>query len=399
MARDPGVGLSPPLSGIGGEMMIVICEDCGKKYRVNPETLKGKEARFRCRSCGHEIRVSRPDGPAAGDQRVNPASDPQAKAGLEGVRDDKTPAPESLARRSPAFASTKMGLRAKMALLFFLVPIAVIVASGLLYLRQMEVLSGLITQESSKMVTEFAERIIEEKARSVAAQVAIYLHGRKELRRDQFNTDPTSRKLAVQKVGVTGYTALYEMPGSDGVWRTWAHVNPGIIGIDMSTLRKNLGKNFPGFWNVYTRVQGGKESRGYYTWQDKDGTFREKFMVCTPVEGTPFVIAATTYLDEFTEDVKNLETRSQAVTRRTMHMTFGILGATLLIIGGIVSLYGHILTRRIKDMTEIAERISVGDLEAEIKVGSRDEIGALGEAISRMQESIRLSLERLRKRK
>jgi HAMP domain-containing protein len=249
------------------------------------------------------------------------------------------------------------------------------------------------------MVTDFAERIIEEKARSVAAQVAIYLQGRQgqESKREPLSADPVFKKISVQKVGLTGYTALYERPGSDGIWRTWAHVNPAIIGIDMSTLSKTLGRNFPGFWNVYTRVQGGKESRGYYTWQDKDGTFREKFMVCTPVEGTPFVIAATTYLDEFTKDVKNLQGQSDAVTRGTRHMTFAILGATLLLIGGIVSLYGHALTKRIKDMTRIAERISVGDLEAEIRTGSRDEIGALGEAISRMQESIRLSLERLRR--
>jgi predicted Zn finger-like uncharacterized protein len=375
--------------------MIVICEECGKKYRVNPETLKGKEATFRCRACNHGIRVLRPEAMSIAQDAgsvsrdVAPGPDPG----------ETPPAPPKGLEDVCEAVPVRMGLRARMALLFFLVPIAVIVASGLLYLRQINALSGLITEESSKMVTDFAERIIEEKARSVAAQVAIYLQGRQgqESKREPLSADPVFKKISVQKVGLTGYTALYERPGSDGIWRTWAHVNPAIIGIDMSTLSKTLGRNFPGFWNVYTRVQGGKESRGYYTWQDKDGTFREKFMVCTPVEGTPFVIAATTYLDEFTKDVKNLQGQSDAVTRGTRHMTFAILGATLLLIGGIVSLYGHALTKRIKDMTRIAERISVGDLEAEIRTGSRDEIGALGEAISRMQESIRLSLERLRR--
>ena len=54
------------------------------------------------------------------------------------------------------------------------------------------------------------------------------------------------KTLAVQKVGQTGYTALYELPGSDGIWRTWAHVNDKIIGIDMSKLKKPLGRSFPG---------------------------------------------------------------------------------------------------------------------------------------------------------
>jgi hypothetical protein len=198
------------------------------------------------------------------------------------------------------------------------------------------------------------------------------------------------KTLAVQKVGLTGYTALYEMPDEDNIWRTWAHVNPKIISIDMSTLKKPLGRNFPGFWKIYTGVKGGKRSQGYYTWQDKDGKFREKFMVCTPVAGTPFVVAATTYLDEFTRPIKQLESEAEEQTKKARWFTYGILGVTLLLIGIIVSIYGHRL---------IAERISIGDLGIEIETKSKDEIGELAEAISRMQESIRLSIERLRRRR
>jgi methyl-accepting chemotaxis protein len=189
------------------------------------------------------------------------------------------------------------------------------------------------------------------------------------------------------------------MPDLENIWRTWAHVNPKIIGIDMSTLKKPLGRNFPGFWKIYTGVKGGKRSQGYYTWQDKDGKFRDKFMVCTPVAGTPFVVAATTYLDEFTGPVKQMESQAEDETKRTRLITFAILGVTLLLIGIIVSIYGHRLTGKIKSLTDVAERISIGDLGIEIETKSRDEIGELAEAISRMQESIRLSIERLRRRR
>ena len=40
-----------------------------------------------------------------------------------------------------------------------------------------------------------------------------------------------------------------------------------------------------------------------------------------------------------------------------------------------------------------------GEMDAQIPVTSRDEIGDLAEAIGRMQESIRLSIERLRRRR
>jgi methyl-accepting chemotaxis protein len=122
-------------------------------------------------------------------------------------------------------------------------------------------------------------------------------------------------------------------------------------------------------------------------------------MVCTPVAGTPFVIAATTYLDEFTGPVRLMESRAGVLTEKTRLITWAILGAAIFLIGLIVSIYGHRLTGKIKSLTDVAERISIGDLGIEIETKSRDEIGELAEAVSRMQDSIRLSIERLRRRR
>ena len=40
--------------------MITICEECGKKYRIDPSKIKGAAARFKCRVCTHMIMVSKP---------------------------------------------------------------------------------------------------------------------------------------------------------------------------------------------------------------------------------------------------------------------------------------------------------------------------------------------------
>jgi predicted Zn finger-like uncharacterized protein len=40
--------------------MITICEECGKKHRIDPEKIKGDSAKFKCRSCGHIIKVYKP---------------------------------------------------------------------------------------------------------------------------------------------------------------------------------------------------------------------------------------------------------------------------------------------------------------------------------------------------
>jgi HAMP domain-containing protein len=79
---------------------------------------------------------------------------------------------------------------------------------------------------------------------------------------------------------------------------------------------------------------------------------------------------------------------------RTRNIVIGILGGTLILIGFIVALYAYRLTAKIKYLTEITDRISVGDLDAEITgIKSRDEIGELANAIGRMQESIRLAIK------
>ena len=41
--------------------MIVICEECGKKYRIDPLKIKGKAASFKCRVCTHVIMVTKPE--------------------------------------------------------------------------------------------------------------------------------------------------------------------------------------------------------------------------------------------------------------------------------------------------------------------------------------------------
>jgi HAMP domain-containing protein len=244
-----------------------------------------------------------------------------------------------------------------------------------------------------------AEEQIADLSSAVAIQCRLYLLANPHLEKQNFMDDIGFKTLAVQKVGIMGYTALYEMPDEEGIWRTWAHVQPKIIGIDMSTLKIPMKGNFPGFWKIFSGVKGDKRSQGYYTWQEKDGSFREKFMVCTPLAGTRYVIAATTYLDEFHGPIRKMENHARQQTQKTRQYTMFVLGGTLLLIGIVVFTYSHRLTGKLKSLTEVTERISVGDLAAEVETKSRDEIGELAEAIARMQDSIRLSIERLRRRR
>jgi nitrate/nitrite-specific signal transduction histidine kinase len=55
-------------------------------------------------------------------------------------------------------------------------------------------------------------------------------------------------------------------------------------------------------------------------------------------------------------------------------------------------------SRPIAYLTEMAHRISMGDLSTRIKLKNRNEIGILGDAIERMRESLKTSIERLQGR-
>ncbi|NNG00341.1 MAG: HAMP domain-containing protein [Desulfobacteraceae bacterium] len=425
--------------------MIVTCEECGKKYRVYPEKIVDNNANFNCKNCNHNIAV--PDDlvqsamdslnddmgeasfkdsakDSAVDQLANDIFSPDDDGDFDLssqqfdddmsetvdfnaiAEDDDTSGTETIidavpmASVSDVYQKRKFGLLGKMLMLFLVVPLVFITGAGLLYVWQINALSKLITDESTKVVSGMAEEIISDTAFSVANQVNIYLKAHLDLPKEEFNTNEEFKSIAVQKVGKTGYTALYERPlSSTGIWRTWGHPNAKIIGINMENLKKPLGVNFQGFWDIYTGVRSGRTAKGYYNWQEADGSIRAKYMVSTPVKGTRYIVASTTYLDEFTDDVKLLEQRAGKLSGRAQKIAISVILLTIVIIFLCVFIYARGLTKQIHSLTTLAERISVGDLDAELSIQSNDEIGDLGEAIRRMQDSIRLSIRRLRRRK
>ena len=307
--------------------------------------------------------------------------------------------PEKSTGPSDLIQRKGFGVRGKMFVLFFFIPIVLILVASLLYINQLNTLSSHLAQKSTDTVTKVTEEVVAQRGREVASQCKVYLITHPELKKAFFNYDLKFKRIAVQRIGVTGYTAIYETPGSDGVWRFWTDVNPNVVGIDTSTLKDSLGESFPGFWKIYTGVKGERGSQGYYKWRDADGVLRDKFMVCVPIEGTTYVLAATAYLEEFTGAAKFMQESAAQFALKTRNIVIGILAGTLILIGVTVALYGYKLTKRIKSLTYVADRISVGDLDAKVtEIGSDDEIGDLAMAIKRMQESIRLAIKRMKEK-
>lgn len=387
--------------------MTVICEECGKVYHIDPEKLekyKGKKIKVRCGECGHITRLSHL-------MEEEPAEDAFAEAisaampSREAPAEEEPSTPEPSAPVSAPMKTTRgglLGLRGKMFILFLIIPVALMLASGYFTLMQIKSLATNITNESTRLVTEAGKEQLMQKARDVALQCEIYLKAHPNLKRQDFSYDPEFNQIAVQKVGKSGYTCLIQEPDKVQSWTIWAHPNPNIIGIDDADLiKKALGPYFDQFWKVITSSQGRREATGPYMWKDPDGKIRAKYMAIAPIniKGKPFSLMATAYMDEFTQKTDGLRKDAERRYVQTRNINLIMLGAFILIIGLIIIIYGYRLTRSIKYLTEAADRISVGDLEAEIEIKSKDEIGSLADAISRMQDSLRFSIERLRRRR
>lgn len=389
--------------------MIIHCDNCQKAYKIDPAKMKSDTVSLPCKQCGEKLTITRdmantasasakpahepPDEPAAESSASLSAPSP-ADANALSVNPDP-PAPGD----SPSF-KRKFGLNTKMMLLFFFIPLSLVVAASVLYLWQLEALTKKISTDSHTIVERLSHELVNDTAKMVANQCKLYLDANPYLAREDLSLDAEFRALALQPLGETGYTCLYSIPDENGLSALWVHPNDRLIGIDLpATMKKVMGPEYKAFIDIYTGAYNGNASRGYYKWQEKDGSFRDKYMTCVPLKGTPYIIAATTYVDEINRDVVQLKRTANQMTHKTRMSVFGVFGITLVLMGSTVLFYSRRLKSNLTTLINAAEKISIGDLDTEIKVETKDEISDLAETISRMQESIRLSIERLRRRR
>jgi HAMP domain-containing protein len=249
-------------------------------------------------------------------------------------------------------------------------------------------------KESTASLNKLGERMIQEKAQDVAKQIEIYMKSHNQKAIATVAKDPRLKEIAVQKVGETGYTAVHDNRGIN-----YFHVNPQIVGTDLHALTPKL----PNFVKI---LDAGleKPANGYYDWKDADGKIRPKYMFTAPVEGTNAVVAATTYIDEFSKPAKavvekmNLihQTYSAQYNKRFMFFLF-IVAVELVVLLAVIYLYSLSIVRPIRHLSEVADKISMGDLRATVDVKAKGEVLVLAQSIKRMQVSVRAAIERLQK--
>lgn len=247
-------------------------------------------------------------------------------------------------------------------------------------------------QRSEAVLKQMAEDSVRQKALDVALQLELYLQAHPAMTVADLQNDPKFREMAVQPVGKTGYTAVYE---SDTAI-TRFHRNSGTVNLDLHSLSHKLLD----FWAIMEPSLHGRYSHGYYRWKEPNGDLRDKFMYIAPLstktaEGVRFNVAATTYIDEFTrsiqaaQDVSHSTTRYLTMTANRLIESFGTTGFLFMGIGVALVLAlacwaGLYFSRAINHLREATSAVNQGAFDTRLKRIMSGDVGELIEDFNQM---------------
>jgi HAMP domain-containing protein len=100
-----------------------------------------------------------------------------------------------------------------------------------------------------------------------------------------------------------------------------------------------------------------------------------------------------------TVQIGQLDNEARTLGNQQSLILLALMVATLLVAIGVAVTVARNLSRPILSLTAAADRISLGMLDTPVVAASRDELGELAEALERMRQSLKLSIERLRCRR
>lgn len=382
------------------EYLLATCSQCGKKYGVAAAHFNRstpRPLRLVCNACGSPVQVAGQDTIRSARREVS-----QSEISLPAVpalpaknrkEDVSQPAP-SEGQHHRRFGLTQKFLVFTLAPLLIISFLSISFSIDKMLAFQKDTLSGTLT-----IVNGLSEELLRQISTTVARQTRQYLFSHPDLKKQDFNRDIYFKKIVLQNIGETGTVSLYEVGGKEAGWRTWVDVDPKIVGKDLKEIERVIEEDFSRFWKIVSGIQSGAPSSGYCRWVDDKGRLRDRYIVCTPVEGTPYGIATSIYVDEFILPLKKIEAQGKLAAREMRNTNIFILGGGLILIAAILFFYGRNLTGKILSISQRADRISLGELDLEqVLLRSNDEIQDLDEAISRMQQSILLAVKRMRKR-
>uniref|UniRef100_UPI004055D37F zinc-ribbon domain-containing protein n=1 Tax=Candidatus Electronema sp. TaxID=2698783 RepID=UPI004055D37F len=336
--------------------MLVICEDCAKKYHIEESRIKGQRAKFACKACGHIIVVEKPVGadspPAAAE--LDAAA---AKAGAASVQPDRRKTAD------PVAAAAARG-RGKPFLLWLMAAMAV----GLLAVG-----GSFLHLYSRELATLLAQ---ERELRSLALALSLKEAVKTSLLRQDSSLITQETERAALLPGMA-YAAVINEQGA----AVAGLFNPQA-GFDSRFIQQVKEKGFP----VEVLAQNGLKAGA------KEGS------VLLSIGGLPVhdrVLALGDADGEIHIGIPAAGVGQMARQAMLSQLFLVSAGLALLVAGLILFLADWLVVRPARTLTNIANRISLGELDLAITVEGSRELRDLGAALERMRHSVRIAVERL----
>jgi len=450
--------------------MIVICEECGKKYKIDPGKIKGEQARFKCKACSHIITVNKlesrrepeptvepetMDSPVADSTEVPEETSDKSEPPSQVVEPSAPPVTDRIDRRKK---KAGMGLTTKVILLMLLVSLLPGTIYFILSFRQA---NDRIVSDTTQMGIQTASVLADEVDEWLDKNIRVLntvaqMPGIQSMNRFEqeillqtvqkeypwmylvFTTDINGMNVARNDgKELKDYSdRQYVQDITSGKDLTWQNLigktskQPAlVIAVPIRKNNQTIGVMAAAMTRdaISQRIANWRQGKtGYAFLVDQYGKvvshqLKEFVEEQKDLSNHPLVKAANANKNgmiEFKDDngrneigfakttqlgwtlaIQQAKNEAFAILKESQMFAFALMGATFIVVLIIAYIASRAIVTPIRKLTDAANRISVGELGVEIENKSKDEIGDLAEAITRMQDSIRLSIERLRRRR
>ncbi len=461
-------------------MMEIICDECGKKYRVDESKMKGDRAKVKCKTCNHVMAVAKPQADAPSTPSLS-AADYQSSATTAAPKQivsQSQAVPQSAVERPRPVAVDKSAepekdvsaflSRQKIRFgLFGKIIIVMLVVS----LLPFAVFWGVTLRETSERVRIDTENLMAQTAKGLAAEVDGWIENNVSILRT------AARLPEIVSMSGAEQEPILKIIQKEYPWMYLVFT----VGRDGMNVARNDGNPLTDYSDrqYYKDVVAGKK----LSWQTLIGKTSHKpaLVLAVPIKsGNDLVgvMAAAMTIDEISKNIatwrkgktgfaflvdekgyvvshpdkqyvvkrKNLndhpliaifrkkgwlttttkfnapdgktafghvrsnnfgwalvlqqqEDEAFEASNRVREFALILLAGTVLLVLVIAWFSARAIVTPIMKLTDAAERMSLGELNVKIDIKSKDEIGLLAQAVGRMQTSLRLAMNRLRKKR
>jgi HAMP domain-containing protein/DNA-directed RNA polymerase subunit RPC12/RpoP len=331
--------------------MLVICEDCAKRYNIDEQQIKGPKAQFSCKRCGHVIIVEKPSVTTPEPKQEELASEQSAPETIP----QNPPEPEGKVR------SRKKGRGLSIrSYLFITMIVGFTLISGAfayLYLKYIpEIINNQIELRTSAITETF---------RGVITKPLLlrnYLQVNKEAQRTS-KLPGVAYATVINKRGIVVAGFFSDLRRFDRTFEAQVKKQGFPVSI--------LAENKLGSGDGHGRIMVGGQSI---------------FDTVSAIPDSGGEVHVGIYVSDVDTAIRNALVSPTTISVMTAILISGIL---------VLFFLTRMITKPMQELTDIANRISLGELDLVVEPGGPREMRALAVAFERMRISIKAAVERL----